>query len=90
MSWNYRLCHRPSIPGGGYNIHEVYYDDQGYIELYTDRPVSPHGDIPDETYEDICNMIKAFDEEPLNLDYIDRILRNQKPEKNKKNKGTTK
>lgn len=83
MSWNYRLCHRPSIAGGGYHIHEVYYDDQGYIEFYTVNPATPHGDIPDETYEDFCNMMKAFDEEPLNLDYLDRVFKTQAKQKAK-------
>lgn len=78
MSWNYRICHRPSVPGGGYQIHEVYYDDDRRVTMYTERPVSAHGDIVDELYENMCMMMDAFDKEPLNLDYIDKLLRTKK------------
>lgn len=81
MTWNYRICHRPSVTGGGFSIHEVYYDSEGRIKMYTERPVPPFGDIPDELYEDMCMMMDAFDKEPLNLDHIDRILRTKKHEK---------
>lgn len=73
--WNYRVCHRPSVAGGGYNIHEVYYDNDGCIKLYSQNPIAPTGDIVDELYEDMACMWKAFDDEPLNLDYVDKLLK---------------
>jgi len=78
MMWNYRVCHRPSVAGGGHQIHEVYYDSKGRIKLYSADPISPHGDIVDELYEDMACMWKAFDEEPLNLDHVDRLLKSRK------------
>ena len=70
----YRLVHRPkSEPLLGYWIAEVWYDESGGVVLYGDH-ASPEGDIPDETYENMCNMMKAFDQEPLNLDYVDYLL----------------
>lgn len=84
MSWNYRVAHRPKTdPLRGYQIHEIYYDEEGNVDLYSQHPVTPFGDIPDEVYEDMCNMMKAFDEEPLNLDYID-YLRSRKDEMNER------
>lgn len=74
MSWNYRVCFRPSIPGGGHQIHEVYYDDEGRIKFYTERPVSAFGDDKEELYEDFAKMWKAFDEEPLDLDRVDKKI----------------
>ena len=70
----YRLVHRPkSEPLLGYWISEVWYDEEGRVVLYGDA-ATPEGDIPDEAYENICNMMKAFDQEPLNLDYVDYLL----------------
>ena len=74
MSWNYRVCFRPSVAGGGHQIHEVYYDDKGRIEFYSQRPVSSFGDDTDELYEDFANMWKAFDKEPLDLDRVDKKI----------------
>ena len=71
----YRLVHRPkSEPLLGYWISEVWYDEEGRVVLYGDA-ATPEGDIPDEAYENICNMMKAFDNEPLNLDYVDYLLK---------------
>ena len=70
----YRLVHRPkSEPLLGYWVSEVWYDEDGRTVLYGEA-ATPEGDIPDEVYENMCNMMKAFDQEPLNLDYIDYLL----------------
>lgn len=74
MSWNYRVCYRPSVAGGGHNIHEVYYDDKGRVKMYSKHPISAFGDDVDELYEDFAAMWKAFDEEPLDLDRLDKKL----------------
>ena len=75
----YRVVHRPkSEPLLGYWIAEIWYDEGGDVVLYGEH-ASPEGDIPDETYESMCNMMKAFDQEPLNLDYVDYLfLRKEK------------
>ena len=75
MTWNYRVCHRPSVTGGGFQIHEVYYDEDMRIQLYSERPVTAFGEIPDELYEDMCKMMDAFDKEPINLDHLDRVMK---------------
>lgn len=74
MSWNYRACHRPSVPGSGYQIHEIYYDDEGNIEFYTKNPISPHGDIVDELYADLTMMMDALDFAPIDLDELDKMF----------------
>jgi hypothetical protein len=78
MSWSYRVCHRPSIPGGGFQLHEVYYDKDMHITMYSKNPITAFGEIPDELYEDMCKMMDAFDKEPLNLDHVDYLLRIRK------------
>jgi len=72
MSWNYRVCYRPSCEVPSYYIHEVYYDDKGRIKFYSSSPITPFGDDTDELYEDMALMWKAFDKEVLDLDRLDR------------------
>ena len=76
MNWSrkYRVCHRPTIPGGGYAVHEVYYDDDGHVTMYSKQPVSPSGDIPEELEMEMGQMIDAFNDEPLNLNYLDHLI----------------
>ena len=76
MIRNYRITHRPkTVPLEGYQIREVYYDDEGRVAFYTKDPATAFGDIPDELYENFCEMMKAFDREPLNLDHQDYLLK---------------
>lgn len=74
MTWNYRIGHRPSVEGGAYSIHEVYYDDMGEITFYTTNTISPFGRDVAELSEDIDYMLKAIDDEPIDLDYIDELF----------------
>jgi hypothetical protein len=74
MSWNYRVCHRPTVAGGGFNIHEVYYDDEGRIILYSENPITPFGDIREELECDMSQMIDAFNQDTLNLNHVDHLI----------------
>ena len=88
MNWSrkYRVCHRPTIPGGGYAVHEVYYDDEGRVTMYSKQPVSPCGDIPEELEMEMGQMIDAFNEETLNLNHLDHLINLDKKLKMKKAK----
>lgn len=60
--WNQRVIRKPSGEedgGSTYEIHEVYYDDQGRIEAWTENPVQPFGDSPAELREDIRWFLQA-------------------------------
>ena len=39
MTWNYRVV----VKECQYNIHEVYYNDKGEPEFFTEDPVGPSG-----------------------------------------------
>lgn len=74
MNRNYRVAHRPkSEPLLGYFLAEVYYDEDWHVLHYTES-VAPQGDVVEELYEDASGLMRAFDEEPLNLDYVDYLL----------------
>ena len=70
-----KIVHRPkSDPLLGYWVTEVWFDSDDRPVWYSDEPYQAQGDVPDELYEDVCDMMTAFDSEPLSLDYIDYLL----------------
>ena len=83
-----------------HQIHEVFYDNHYDVIGYEKSPAVAFGDITEELYENFCEMMKAFDEVPLNLDHVDyllkvkkvlklRVVTQKKQQKNiKKNKKT--
>ena len=89
MNWSrkYRVCHRPTIPGGGYAVHEVYYDDDGRVTMYSKQPVSPWGDIPEELEMEMGQIIDAFNDEPLNLNRLDHLINLNKRLRHDERKG---
>ena len=66
-----------------YQIHEVFYDNHYDVVLYAEQPAVAFGDITEELYENFCDMMKAFDEVPLNLDHIDYLLKVKKENERK-------
>jgi len=74
MIRNYRVTHRTKSPIPSYEIREVFYDNHYDILGYEKTPSIAFGDLKEELYENFCEMMKAFDEEPLNLDYVDYLM----------------
>ena len=60
--WNHRVIHKyhEKQDSHTYQIHEVYYDDNGKIEGWTESATEPFGETPSELREDIRYFIKAF------------------------------
>ena len=52
MSWNYRVIFQDDC----YSIHEVYYDDEGNIESWTERAVGISG----ETIRELKGDLKYY------------------------------
>jgi hypothetical protein len=61
MSWNYRIIATASKLNSyhEYSIHEVYYDENGIINSWTENSVGAHGDSKQELQEDLQRMLKA-------------------------------
>jgi hypothetical protein len=61
MSWNYRVI-RQDEGGGEYNyeIHEVYYNDDGSIWAIAESASYPGGDSVEELQKDYEMMREAF------------------------------
>lgn len=61
MSWNYRIVAMKSVADEtfGYAIHEVFYDDDGTIKGYTEKPVCITGESLGDISEALEMMAKA-------------------------------
>ena len=62
--WNYRVVRKPwpdtDSVSDSYELHEVYYTDEGAIEGWTVDPVAPHGESSVELREDVRWFLQAF------------------------------
>ena len=67
MHWNYRLMRREHSGETTVAIHEVFYDDNGDVDGWTEGPCQPMGASPDGLLDDLKTMLEAFDQ-PV-LDY---------------------
>lgn len=59
--WNYRVIRkRHADDSVTFHIHEVYYRDNGTIQSWTEKPVTPMGEDVAELREDIRHFSHAF------------------------------
>lgn len=70
MSWNYRVLKKKHADGCFYDIHEVYYDDEGRPMACTEQPVSPRGESIEELLNDIRHYAKALQKPVIDYDDI--------------------
>jgi hypothetical protein len=70
--WNHRVIHRYDEKHDvhTYRIHEVYYDDDGSIEGWTEKAMAPVGETPAQLREDIRHLMKAF-QKPILTEQIE-------------------
>ena len=66
-TWNYRLMRRDHSGDETLAVHEVFYDDDGKVEGWTEAPCHPMGATPVGLLDDFQQMLEAFDA-PI-LDY---------------------
>ena len=65
MSWNHRIIrHKATTPDGKQHeylsIHEVYYDAEGNITLWSENPTAPFGDDFNGLAQDVMFLRQAF------------------------------
>ena len=60
--WNHRVIrnHHNETDSVTYQVHEVYYHENGAIEGWTEKPVTPMGETAEELREDIRYFLHAF------------------------------
>jgi len=65
-SWNYRVIRKEHESGEiHFQIHEVYYSEDGFIQSWTVDPVLPSGESLSELREDIRYFLSAFRKDAL-------------------------
>ena len=57
MNWDYRVIKHD----GMFTIHEVYYNDKGYITSISKDPMGPSGDTLEELKDDMKYFLQALD-----------------------------
>lgn len=64
MTWNYRVIKTKQIIDKiehiTYAIHEVYYDENGQVESWTENPVYLASESVNELKQDLLYIKKAF------------------------------
>jgi len=66
MSWNYRVIMEEASDDklfgeDSYTIREVFYDDDGEIEFWSDEGCAPYGNTFQEVADDFDLMAAAFE-----------------------------
>jgi hypothetical protein len=56
MTWNYRVMRRENT----YAIYEVYYDNDGNMETFSEEPVCPMGESLEELRQDLEHYERAL------------------------------
>lgn len=61
-NWNYRVIRKVCASTGGvtYQVHEVYYSEDGAIDCWTQQPVEPLGTTESELRNDVHAFLAAF------------------------------
>ena len=69
MGWNHRVIRRSNAPSTdpewNYQVHEVYYKEDGSIEAWTENPVAPVGEDLSELRSDISHYSEALEQPVL-------------------------
>lgn len=68
MTWNYRVIHTVINDEHFFDIHEVYYDDNGEPKFVTEDSVAPMGNTLDELKEDLQHYLLALSKPILEYD----------------------
>ena len=76
MTWNYRVIKRVIGGEDSYGIHEVYYNDDGTIRAWSENPIIPTGETPEELKKDFLIQRHALDNPILNYDELVKNVQN--------------
>lgn len=75
MSWNYRAIEKEYKGEKYYEIHEVYYNDNGTIYAMSENPDVPYGETLDDLKWSLQHMIDDIGKhEVLNEKELDKMF----------------
>ena len=70
MSWNYRVMKKRIDGEDVFEIHEVYYHPDGRIHTWSEDPVIPYRETPEELKQDILMQSGALERPVLDYDTL--------------------
>ena len=70
MTWNYRVLRHVEKAEEWYQVHEVYYRENGSITSCSEEAIAPFGETVEELQEVIELMKAAFDKPAIPYDDI--------------------
>lgn len=73
MTWNYRVIVSTENDEQSFFIHEVYYKEDGSIDMWSEDPTIPFGNSPEELIQDL-NMRKRALSRPFLQLKNDRLI----------------
>ena len=74
MSWDYRVVRRMIGGMDTFQIHEVYYREDGAIHTFTEDPVGGFGESLEELKQDLQWMLEACDKEVLDYEVLSEMV----------------
>lgn len=80
--WNYRVLYREhAVPGSEsvtlYDVHEVYYDDDGNPRAWSSDPISAHGESMEDVAADLRLMALALNKPALSLSALEAEMKSR-------------
>lgn len=65
MTWNYRVFQHTQDGVDSFEVHEVYYDEEGRPHSYMESASQPFGETPEELRADLLYMLEALEKPVL-------------------------
>ena len=82
MTWDYRVMRRVTKVNGkrdvSFGIYEIFFDEKGKLEGWTEDSVEPHGDTLKDLKTDLKWMTQAFNKPILDYNKLDRQFKRRK------------
>ena len=74
MTWNHRVIKKQdNLANVYYEIHEVYYDNKGNPDGWTENPVTPYGNNLEDLHGELAYLLTALDKPVMEI--VDGKLR---------------
>ena len=89
MTWNYRAIKEISEGEEVYRVYEVYYDKDGQIDGWTQKPTYPQGETLDELRSSLIMMLRDVDNCPvLDMEELEKRFPGDKGEEGSSNQAS--
>lgn len=74
MTWDYRVIKHDLVPTNYFAIHEVYYDENGKITNWSEKPIDVSGETKSEVIKTLKHMIADSEQATLKESELEKLL----------------